>query len=339
MPYLFNHVEAFARSGPHRKNSRERKDAMWDIRDEMVRAPHACSHVADPQPPNVVFGMHPNAAFALAADRAGQAVDKIGRRLPPQALVVLAGVATWPVTTAVVSRDSEAQDLYLKWRTATIAWLQSVWGDRLTSVVEHLDEERPHLHYVVVPEVDPNRHLRIESVHAGFRGSTECERAGGTPREQKRAYQREMERFQDDYYYQVGVRFGLTRKGPRRQRLTRAEWRERKREAKMLAEAYSRLEDHYSSIKAKAREYVAEKVAVTDAAAQSKIDEAMMQSRNDITALKLEANRRMALLRDKKTALMNQIEEKDAVITAQEEQIAQMRELLAQHGIDVGWTT
>jgi hypothetical protein len=131
----------------------------------------------------------------------------------------------------------------------------------------------------------------------------------------------------------------LTRKGPRRQRLTRAEWRERKREAKMLAEAYARLENHYSVVKAKAREYVAEKVAVTEAAAQSKINNAMMQSHHDINALKQEANRRMAILRDKKAALMDQLEEKDAVITAQEEQIAQMRELLAQHGIDVGWTT
>ena len=337
--YQFNHVEVFARRGPHRKNSRARKNSMWDIRDEMVRSPHACSHVTDPKPPNVVFGMHPNAAFAMAADRAGQAVDKIGRRLRPEALVVLVGVATWPVTTAEVGCDPQALNLYLKWRAATIRWLQAMWGDLLTSVVEHLDEERPHLHYIVVPEIDSNRHLRIESVHAGFRAATECEQAGGTPPEQKQAYQREMMRFQDAYYYEVGARFGLTRKGPRRQRLTRAEWLERKREAEVLAKAYARLENDYSTIKAKAREYVAEKAAVTDAAAQSRINDVMMQSRHDITTLKLEANRRMTVLRDKKATLTGQIEQKDAVIVAQAEQLTQMRELLAQHGIEVGWST
>ncbi len=71
---------------------------MFDIRDEMVRAPHACSHVADPQPPNVLFGMHPSAAIALAADRAGEgALDKIGRRLRCDTPVVLVGIASWPV--------------------------------------------------------------------------------------------------------------------------------------------------------------------------------------------------------------------------------------------------
>jgi hypothetical protein len=312
---------------------------MFDIRDEMVREPRACSHVNDPRPPNVLFGVHPSAAFDLANERAGEAVDKIGRRLRCDAPVVLVGIVSFPVLTAEVLGDPEAHDRYARWRAANIAWLQALWGDLLTSVVEHMDELRPHLHYVVVPELDPNRRLRIESVHAGYRASTECREAGGKPREQKKAYQAAMKAFQDDYHVQVGVRFGLTRVGPRRLRCTRAEWRERQHEAERLAEAYARLEDHYSNIKAKAREYVAEKAAVTDAAAQSKINDVMMQSRHDINELKQEANRRMATLMDKKATLMDQIGEKDAVIAAQEEQIRQMRELLAEHGIDVGWST
>ena len=38
---------------------------------------------AAPQPPNLVFGLQPSAAFDLAAKRAAQAVDKSGRRLRP----------------------------------------------------------------------------------------------------------------------------------------------------------------------------------------------------------------------------------------------------------------
>jgi hypothetical protein len=247
--------------------------------------------------------------------------------------VVLVGIASWPVLTADVLGDPEAHERYLRWRAANIGWLRAQWGDLLISVVEHLDELRPHLHYVVVPELDPNRRLRIQSVHAGYRASTECGEVGGKPREQKKAYQAAMQRFQDDYHHQVGVRFGLTRIGPRQQRLTRAEWQKRKREAEVLADAYARLEDQYSSIKIKAHEYVARKAALIDAAAQSKINDVMMQSRHDITALKQEANRRMAILRDTKAALTVQLEERDAVIIDQAEQIAQMRELLAQHGI------
>lgn len=124
---------------------------MFDIRDEMIRAPHACDHVTDPQPPNLIFGLPPGEAFDMAAARAAQAVDKIGRRLRPEALVVLVGVATWPDLTAHVQQDAEARDLYVQWRDATVAWLQSQWGDRLVTVVEHMDELRPHVHYIVRP--------------------------------------------------------------------------------------------------------------------------------------------------------------------------------------------
>ena len=111
--------------------------------------------------------------------------------------------------------------------------------------------------------------------------------------------------------------------------------RERKRDAEGLAAAYARLENHYSSIEAKARDHVAEKAAATDAAAQSKINDAMMQSRHDITSLKQEANRRMAILQIKNAALMDQLGAKDAVIAAQAEQLTRMQELVARHGIAV----
>lgn len=336
LSYQFNHVEAFARSGPHRKNSTARKPSMWGIRDEMIRAPGACSHVANPQPPNVVFGMHPSAAFDLAADRAGPAVDKIGRRLRPEALVVLVGVATWPITTAEVSRDPEAMELYLEWREATVAWLQSQWGDRLVTVVEHMDELRPHVHYIVVPEVEPDIRLRITSAHPGHRAAANCKDAGGKPREQSKAYKEAMKAFQDCYYEEVGVRFGLTRIGPRLQRLTRDEWKERKRQAELLAREHARVDDRLATIKQQARKFVAEKTAAADAAAQSKVDGIMTQSHHDITMLKQEANKRMAILRGREQVLRNELEEKDALINAQEERLAQALERLATYEAGFG---
>jgi hypothetical protein len=329
LAYQFIHVEPYGRHGAHRKNSTKRKPSMFGIRDEMIRAPHACDHVTDPQPPNLIFGLPPGAAFALAAARAAQAVDKIGRRLRPEALIVLVGVATWPVLTADVQRDPEALDRYLRWRDETVAWLQSQWGDLLVTVVEHMDELRPHVHYIVVPEVDPDNRLRIASVHAGYCAATKCEEAGGKPRDQRAAYEEAMEAFQDCYYAQVAVRFGLTRTGPRLQRLTRDEWKERKRQAEILAREHARLDDHLVTIKKKACEFVAEKTAAANAAAQSKVDGIVMQSHQNITMLKQEANKRMAILRDRESALRKELEEKDALITAQEERLAQALERLA----------
>jgi len=270
--YQFNHADAYSVRGPHKKNSSERKASMFGILDEMIRAPGACSHVAVPEPPNVIFGVHPVVSFSLAAERAGGAVDKIGRKLSVTALVVLVGVATWPVLTSEVREDPEAMEHYCCWREATIQWLQARWGDHLKTVVEHLDEKRPHLHYVVVPGLDTDGRLRIESIHAGYRAANKCEAEGGSPREQKAAFQAEMTRFQDDYYEYVGVRCGLTRLGPGRQRVSREEWKQQQRQAEALARAHRGLEERVSELKARAKAYVWKKTMEANAAAQLKID-------------------------------------------------------------------
>lgn len=329
LSYQFNHVEAFSRKGAHRKNSTKRKCSMFDIRDEMIRVPDACSHVTDPQPPNLIFGLPPAAAFDLATGRAAQAVDKFGRRLRPEALVVLVGVATWPQSTAHVQHNAEAREWYVRWRDATVAWLRSQWGDRLVTVVEHMDEPRPHVHYIVVPELEPNNRLRIASVHAGYRASANCKDAGGKPHEQSKAYKEAMKAFQDCYYDEVAVHCGLTRIGPRLQRLTREEWKERKHQAEILAREHARVGDRLATIKQRAREFVAEKTAAVDAAAQSKIDGIVKQSHHDIMMMKQEANKHIAILRGQQSALRKALEEKDALIIAQEERLIQTLERLA----------
>lgn len=250
--YQFVHIEAYGRKGAHAKNSSARKASMFDVRDEMIRAAHACPHVPHPKTPELIFGRWPTEAFDLASERAAQAIDKLGRRLRIDALIVLAGVCSWPVPV-VGLRDLER---YRRWRNATVNWLRQQWGDHLVSVVEHTDEPYPHLHYVVVPELDPDRRLRIETIHAGYRAVAKTRDAGGSPRDQKRAFQEGMRGFQDSYYSHVGARFGLTRIGPRRQRLSRAEWNNQKRQTATLARAHARLEVELTRIKAKSRDYV-----------------------------------------------------------------------------------
>jgi hypothetical protein len=328
--YQFNHVEAYGRHGARRKNSSARAPSLFGICDEMIREPHACPHVADPQPPEVIYGMHPREAFRLAADRADRAVDAVERRLKRDALCVLAGVASWPVPTAEAVGEPGAWRRYLEWRNRTVAWLRLQWGDLLTSVVEHLDEPYPHVHYVVVPELDPDRRLRIQSVHAGHRAKAECRAAGGTPREQSKAYRRSMKLFQDSYHAHVGAPCGLTRIGPRRQRLTRRQWSDQQRQAEAQARAHAQ---RMSAIKIEARE----RVLAAEAAARSEVEEAIKCSHQGFATLTKEANARIARLKECRTMLRNQLSEREAIIASQSEQLEAMRVLLAEHGIDTGW--
>lgn len=107
MGYQFMHIEAFGRKGAHKKNSSVRKYSMFDICAEMIRDPHACSHVRVPLTPEIIFGMKPQQAFALVDERAAQAVDKKGRKLRSDAVVVLVGVASWPETVGNIGNDPD----------------------------------------------------------------------------------------------------------------------------------------------------------------------------------------------------------------------------------------
>jgi hypothetical protein len=333
MSYQFLHVECYSRKGAHKKNSSARKPSMFDIRDEMIRAPHACGHVAEPRPPCVLLGLTPEEAFALADERAGHALDKRGYALRCNALVVVVGVASWPELVVDVKNNPAKLELYHKWRDETLAWAERSWGDDLKCVVEHLDEDRPHLHFVVVPKLNPDRRLQIASIHPGRRAAEEAAEAGGKGRDQKKAYKEAMVRFQDDYYHCVGVKFGLLRIGPRLQRLTRAEWKAKKRQAEALAQAHSRIHTFVAEVKAKARHHVVTRTAEADLAAQAKIDAITTQSHRRIAMLEHEAIERMTVWKERATRLESEIAEKDALIAAQATELESIMGVLRENGL------
>ncbi|UPJ60301.1 plasmid recombination protein [Bradyrhizobium sp. 192] len=337
MPYQFLHIETYARMGAHKRRSSVRKRSMHDIRDEMLRAPHACPHVAFPGEPGVLIGS-PDQAFAIAAERALAAVDKVGRKLRCDSPVTLVGVVSWPDLVSEVTADPEKQAEYAFWRATTIAWLRDRWGDDLESVVEHLDELRPHLHFVVVPKLCGAGRLRMESVHPGKRAAAQCEDAGGTRREQKDAYIDAMIDLQHAYYEQVSVLCGLTRLGPRRQRLTRKEWIEQQRQAEALAEAHAKLETLKTEVRAKAVDFVNTRVAAVRAEAKTTADAEAKQWLQHIEVVKNAARRRVTDL-DRETAeLKRQLSVNNAINAAQAEELQLLRTMLEEHGIGLHMT-
>lgn len=331
--YQFTHAGAYSRRGAHKKNSSVRKASMDGILNEMIRAPGACSHVSAPGNPNVVFGIHPVVAFLLATERAGQAVDKIGRKLSLTALVILVGVATWPVHTSEVRADPQAMEHYLYWRKITIQWLKRQWGEQLKTVVEHLDEDRPHLHYVVVPDLDPDGRLRIGSVHAGYRAANKCKADGGSPRDQKAAYKAEMRCFQDDYYDHVSVRCGLTRLGPRLQRLSREEWKQRQRQTEAIALAHRGLEQQTGELMARAKAYVSEKTMAANAAAQLKIDAVISRADQHANKIKQKAKSFIIAQDERIRELKQQVSTRQAAFLAQQEELDTYLRLLKENGL------
>ena len=242
--YQFGHIEGYARQGGVKTDSitktKSRVSSMWDIAEEAERSAGATPHIENPQPPILHFGVMPSVVMKEAAEWAEQAKDAVGRKLRVDGLCLAAGVISFP---------NERKEDWPEYRDAAINYLKKRYGDRLKSVIEHTDEEHPHIHFYLVPKVGE----RFDSVHDGYRAANEAKAAGAKKGEQNTAYRTAMKEWQDSLYQSFGLPFGLARLGPKRRRLTRKEWRIEQAATELLAknikpEAVSLSQQEFVSI-------------------------------------------------------------------------------------------
>lgn len=233
MAYQFGHVQWAARVRSKKRfsvehNGMRTRDVGWsaqDLADEAERMPHACEHVKSPQPPTLVYGVMPSQAVAEATawgDQATEGGDKRRTKLRSTSPVIAAGVISLP---------SAMMDAWPAYRDEAIDALKERYGDRLRSVVEHLDEAHPHMHFYLVPRPGES----FGAVHEGYQARNE-ERKKGPGAKVRTAYQDAMKSWQDWLFERVSERFGLLRLGPKRERMSRQEYMRQQDLAKAKAE-------------------------------------------------------------------------------------------------------
>ena len=227
MGYQFIHLSGYARSAGAKKVGGH---SIFSIVAEAERREGACPHVPEPQPPTLLFGCMPSEAAQQAVAWAEQAKDSRGHALRKDGLCLGAGVITWPS-----ERSPEEWGAY---RDSSIAWLEAKHGNRLLSVVEHLDEPHKHIHYYLIPQEGE----RFDVLHPGRAAAAAAKVAGAKKGDQNRAYIDAMRAWQTDFHREVSQHHGLTRLGPRRRRLTRAEWKAEQAAAKLMACEITRME-------------------------------------------------------------------------------------------------
>lgn len=222
--FQFLHIESYSDARPkaRTKSGKVASGYRWsaaDALDEATRTPGACPHVAEPLEPTWLVGDREAVEQAGREWREGTRTAA-GRAVRSDALWCGALVASMP-------RDRLAD--WPAYRDAVIEWARLEYGDRVRGVIEHLDEQHPHVHVYLVPRPGEE----IGAVHAGQRAKTAARRAGDT--HVSTAYKDAMSAFQDDFFAAVGWEHGLTRLGPKRQRVTRAEWLQQQAEAAVAA--------------------------------------------------------------------------------------------------------
>lgn len=231
MGYQFVHLEAYARSaGKGKSGGHNVRSIVAEAEREDEAVPHLHERGWEPKEPGLVWGVSPSEAAEVAEQRASEAVvttrNGHTRALRKDRPVMVAGVASFPASPSAVETDPELAERYEAWKEATVDWARRKWGDdQLQSVVEHTDEEYAHVHFYVVPRLSNDGNMRIESVHDGKAAAQEQADAGQVKGAQNRAYKQSMRQFQSQYFHEVGAPHGLTRMGPGRRRLTRAEWK------------------------------------------------------------------------------------------------------------------
>ena len=238
--YQFIHVESYARTAA---KSKKGGHSLASIVAEAERHPGACPHIEHTQPPRQLHGCTPAQAAEEAAAWAEVSKDELGRKLRKDGLCMLAGVVSLP---------HERQQDWPQLRDDTVKYLQQRYGDRLKCVIEHTDEQNPHLHFYAVPL--PGE--RFEVLHEGRKAAQAVKQASKPKGEQNQAYKAAMRAYQDDFYEHVGKYHGLARIGPQRQRLSRSAWKAQQKASETMADAHRILRDGVTPVEPTERQAV-----------------------------------------------------------------------------------
>lgn len=212
--YQFLRVESYARDPKKGANAR-------DVAAEAERKPSHCSHVEKPQAPKILFGSTPTIAVEKAEEWAETHTDPLGRKIRKDGMVLLSGVISYP------NHGKEWEE----YKADCLEWLKEKYGENLECVVEHTDEEHPHLHFYAVPRQGQS----FTFIHDGRAASEKVKKEKGTQGQQKLAFSEQMRLYQDHFYSRVSRKYGLARLGPKRQRLTRDGWKSQQTALQVLA--------------------------------------------------------------------------------------------------------
>ena len=222
--FQFIRAEVYARRASTNEKSKN-SHSIDDIIGEALRDEGHCPHVEQPEAPRYLLGSEAEvrAILVRVRENATRYRDKMDRKMREDAAVLLAGVASFPRDAAI-----KDPDLYKKWETMTVDYLKNKYGDNLRAVVQHNDEEHPHIHFYVYSDTEVNAKM----LHDGYKnGSSPAKYKAGT------------KAFQDEYFEQVASHCGLARTGPKRRRLSRAEWHAEQEMSLSISKAESAVLD------------------------------------------------------------------------------------------------
>jgi predicted ATP-dependent endonuclease of OLD family len=211
-----------------RKNSK--RPTAEAVGRECQRTEQSYPHIQNPQKPELLYGIKPLEALDRLHKLIKSCKDPLGRKIRSDAQIISFGIASIKVESTPANWELPEVK---KWLKDTEKFLKKRFGDSFVSLVKHTDERFCHIHFCIMPKLNENGSLDLNSFHPGLA----AQRAIKTNSKSKKdhAYKEAMRELQDDYFEDVGLKNGQLRYGPRRRRLTRHEWHAQKRYANKIS--------------------------------------------------------------------------------------------------------
>ena len=234
MSYQFIHIEDYSKTiskkkkndGKEKYNKETKGRSVRDIIAEAKREKGNCPHVENPTEPILLYGKNLDEVERLVYEYHDKTKlkDKNGKekKLRSDANILLAGV---------VSLNKDNADIWDEYKKDAIAFLSNKYGKKLVSVIEHTDEENPHFHFYVIQDVGK----RFDLIHDGKKAL--FENRDKKKHDQNIAYLNAMREMQERFWKVVSANYGLSKDGPKRQRLSRKDYFKQKREIKLIKQA------------------------------------------------------------------------------------------------------
>jgi len=245
MAYQFAHISFFSRKG----NSKGQSTSF--IFSEARRDPEASTHVANPHPPDVVYGLNVDELEALHDSKCEEATTTNNKG---QTRKIRKDQQT--LACVVLSYPKDGKD-YPEWEKKSLEWLQSKYGESLKSVIRHTDESHPHLHaYLLADDMRASQFNEGKQAKDAFMQSPEALKMDKKEANKlgDKEYRKAMRGWQDDYYEKVGIPCGLSRIGPGKRRLSRDAWHNEQKQAASLKIALNQKNGFVRKTKEKAQE-------------------------------------------------------------------------------------
>ncbi|EGP2495492.1 hypothetical protein IYP40_004835 [Salmonella enterica] len=232
MSYQFIHIEDYginiskkrSNNGTSEKYKKETKGrSVSQIISEAKRDNGFCSHIEKPEEPIILYGKSLDEVEKLAMEYHSKTkiIDKNGKekKLRSDANVLLAGV---------ISLNRENMEIWEDYKNDSIAYLKNKYGKKLISVIEHTDEEHPHIHFYCIQDIGK----KFDLIHDGKKAL--YENKDKKKHDQNIAYLNAMRDFQEDFFKVVSSNYGLSKDGPKRARMSRSDYFKLGREVKLI---------------------------------------------------------------------------------------------------------